>query len=260
MASKICFLLAHPDDEYFIYSYMKRVGRRADKVICIYTTDAAPQKFNATRRFEESRRVLSHAGLRPNAIYTPGVDLEVPDLAAYKHLERLLPVIVKICREHDINALVLPTWEGGHVDHDATHLLGQAVARSLPYLQSLTEFSLYNAYQRPKGFFRVMTLIPGAGPIQEHNLTCAEAWEHFWQVGCYPSQWKTFIGLGPAVFLRLVLLRQEKTRTYARSEVNYLDRPHPGPLLYETRFKVPYDSFQREIRPFVEKHIEKSVA
>jgi hypothetical protein len=63
----------------------------------------------------------------------------------------------------------------------------------------------------------------------------------------YRSQRKTWLGLFPETFLKLVLVRREFVREADSRRVT--SRPHDGLLFYERRFGYPYERFVLSVDP-----------
>ena len=98
-------------------------------------------------------------------------------------------------------------------------------------------YSLYNGFRRRPGFFRVTSFVPSSAPLVRRRLTLREALVSVRALVHYRSQRRTWLGLGPGLALRALARREERFR---RADSSRLDSaPHPGVLLYESRFKVP---------------------
>src|SRR6185436_745815 len=138
----------------------------------------------------------------------------------------------------DADVVYCLAFEGGHQDHDASHLAAAVLAarRNVPCY----ELSLYRSTRH---FFRVFD-----GTGERRRITLSESARALRLVACYPSQWRTFVGLFPEAFLKLVILRRETVR---RVDVAKLTRPHDGPLLYERRFGFSFDRFEQAARRFL---------
>jgi len=75
----------------------------------------------------------------------------------------------------------------------------------------------------------------------------------------YASQWKTFVGLAPEAFVKLVLLRRETLRECPPPIHDYRKPPHARPLFYERRFRVLFEDFATATDSFIGNYIDKSL-
>ncbi len=247
----IWVFLAHCDNEFFIYSYIARMAKEGQLIHCVFTTNGVNSGADPAGRIEESRKALAAAGVPAEALWDLGLRLDIPDRSSFCHLRRLYDACLPMVTERGIDEIVLPAWEGGHVDHDTAHLLGQAVARRFPKA-SVFEFSLYNRFRAPRGLFRVMNPIPNNGqPVRRTKLSFREGWRSFLALRHYPSQWKYFIGLGPEAFLKLAVLRREILTVCPPGAHDYRTRPHPGPLFYERANELKFRDFAAATESFI---------
>jgi hypothetical protein len=64
----------------------------------------------------------------------------------------------------------------------------------------------------------------------------------------YPSQRRTWLGLFPQAFIRRVLVRVEQLNGFDGARLER--RPHPGTLLYERMFAIPYERVAEQVSRF----------
>ena len=245
----ILTILGHPDDEYFFASRIAFERARGHRIICVFLTDGTAYGVSPKVRENESRRALAELGLANEDLHFLGIK----DSESYTLLEELYTRVKEIADRTSISSIFVLAWEGGHVDHDAAHLIGIALARSLGILDSLFEFAGYNGYGVPGKLFRVFRMIPNRLPVRRRRLSIREAVRSFLLFRWYRSQLKSFIGLMPDSFYRIVLRRGEEMRPVAN--IDYRLPPHPGALLYERRFGVAFSKFRQAAGPFIEKFI-----
>ena len=134
------------------------------------------------------------------------------------------------------------------MDHDVAHLLSLALTQTRG--GTLYEFSLYHGHQMPPPFFRCMKLIPAPGELIRDTVSLSDAFRWLLSVRHYRSQRKTFLGLVPFCLKGILFKRELFVRAVTTRD--YLAPPHKGPLFYETRFKVPHESFLVETCAFIE--------
>ncbi len=166
LLGRVLVLAAHPDDETACAWLLQRAREPA----VWFLTDGAPasggfwgrygspQRYAAVRRLE-SRRALAAIGISDvHFLNSPGQP-EFEDQELYRALpaalSRLLPSVEWMRPE----AILAPTYEGGHPDHDAcsflAHLIGQALRVpiwEMPlYHRSRAGVLLHQQFVRPNG-------------------------------------------------------------------------------------------------------------
>lgn len=193
-------------------------------------------------------------GVPAGRITSIGQELDVFDGAAFEHLEAITAACLDRYGEASVGRIVTTAWEGGHTDHDGTHLVGAALARAWILGDGLWEFPIYTAAGAPRPFFRTARF------FDDHDRSgCAMGWRERVRLLAlarhYRSQWRSFVGLLPEACLRYMALGRQPIRRVAREPETYLQPPHRGALFYERRFEVPYDDFLATTRPFIESRI-----
>jgi len=228
-------VLAHQDDELGMLSRIAYETARGERVWCAYLTDGA-SRVPAVVRDAESRAVLERAGVPPQRIGFVGTP-RIADGTLFAHTAAALASLLAWAAPIDaIDRVYAPDWEGGHVDHDAAHLVALAFARERGAGETYA-FSLYNAWRRPRRLFRVTSFVPGSAPVLRRRLSLREALAPVAEMARYPSQRSTWLGLAPGFALRAIVRREERLRRADPARVR--ERPHPGALLYESMFGVP---------------------
>jgi N-acetylglucosamine malate deacetylase 1 len=250
---RVLFVLAHQDDEYGAAPWIVDELRSGSAIACVYLTDGGSRVEPAIRD-RESLRALDSLGISGSSVFfarTPNG--RVPDqhlaeraLDGSKALEAWLS-----SNDFRPDRIYAPSYEGGHPDHDAAHVIAVFVAQRLGLNVEVWHFSLYNGCGCPKPFFAVLRQLPGAKQPRRSTLSLGPRLTLAFLCRFYPSQLKTWIGLFPGAFMERVLLRREAV---ARSDAARLsERPHSGELLYERMFGFRYADFARDIRPLVER-------
>ena len=226
----ILFVFAHQDDEIAGATRMLRARRNGDRVQCAYLTDGAFRASSATRN-EESRRALARLGVT-DILFAASPDGNLPE-----HVHEALVFLES--RVAEVDEVYTLAWEGGHQDHDAAHVVALAFAqrRGLP----CHEMPLYNGHHSPRSLFRVMHPF-GEGWITR-RVSLADGLRVIALLPLYESQRKTWLGLFPETFLKLVIARREFIRNADPQRLT--SKPHEGLLFYERRFGYPYERFAR---------------
>ena len=146
---RVLLFAAHPDDETIACAGLLQ---RASACLVVFAVDGAPPHYGFEKsfgslagysdaRFREASRALSHI---PRCSYRR-LTRQNGDFFIDQHLFLSLPEaftsLLRIAREFQPDLIVSHALEGGHLDHDACHVLARGLARSchLPLL----EFPLY---------------------------------------------------------------------------------------------------------------------
>jgi LmbE family N-acetylglucosaminyl deacetylase len=238
----VVFVLAHQDDEIAFASRIRDANARGDRVTCVCLTDGAAVTA-ASVRDAESRRVLEILGGGAWVVAPPHeriADGTLPD-----HLDAALAFLESSIADAD--ELVTLAWEGGHQDHDATHLVAAVFAhrRDIRCL----EMPLYNGHDTRRDFFRV--LHPLGDGWAARPIPLREKLANLLLTRHYHSQRKTWIGLAP-----MMLLARSRELTRVVDLRRATTPPHRGALLYERKFGYPYAKFAERAEAFVDRRME----
>jgi LmbE family N-acetylglucosaminyl deacetylase len=240
------FVFAHQDDEIAAAARIAFLVRSGATITCVYLTDGEGRGAPSAVRDEESRRVLSNLGVDLARVYFAGSRERIPDGALVEHLDRALALVESHVSE-PVDEVWCLAWEGGHQDHDASHLVAVAFAARRGLRERTFELPLYRRH--PLLSFQTLAPLRGGKPWTARPIGLGEAMRILALCRFYRSQRKSWLGLLPTAIVRLLMERCEWSRPI---DVNRLTRkPHEGPLLYERRFGVAWPEFERHARPFV---------
>jgi LmbE family N-acetylglucosaminyl deacetylase len=229
----LVWILAHFDDEYCGLPLIDEAGAAEQDQLFLYVADYDSPRVRA-QRHAESRRFLGWLGVEPERVVHVGAGRGVPDGGVHTALPAAFDALQAALAGVQVERIVCPAWEGGHMDHDMCALLAAEVAAAHgdPPVEMI---SLYNAERLPPPWFHGGRPLAANGPVRRVAIAGGvprwmAAVRFFWLQ-------RAWLGLWPAMFW-----------TYARSGfgVQRLDparlrqRPHEGPLLYERMFKRPY--------------------
>ncbi|MDE2481581.1 MAG: PIG-L family deacetylase [bacterium] len=243
------YVFAHQDDEFAVAAMLARSARHGDEIFCVYLTDGDTRDVVGRTRDDESIAVLATLGVARARIAFIGTDLSIPDGHLVRHLDSaydgLFTFVERIGLPDRIYTLA---WEGGHQDHDAAHLVVAAVATRLGIASRVRQFPIYHGEGIPAPFFRVLKPLRDLAGVTVEHLGLREAWRNAMLCWSYPSQRRTWLGLFPQAFARLMTTR----RLYSAAiDLDRLaTRPHAGPLLYERMGRMRYDEFDTYAAPF----------
>jgi N-acetylglucosamine malate deacetylase 2 len=146
---RVLVFVAHPDDETIACSGLLQ---RTTAALVVFAVDGAPphygfeKKFGSLRnfsaqRFQEASRALSaipHCSFRR---LTKCGRVWFVDQHLFLEMPEAFVSLCRIIREFSPDLLVSHAFEGGHLDHDACHVLAQQVASK--FKLSALEFPLY---------------------------------------------------------------------------------------------------------------------
>lgn len=245
MASdRVLVLLAHHDDEFFLAPLIQDECRSSAELVVVYLTHGSVFGVDAATRIAESDRVLSGLGVAPGCVSQLGAELGILDSGLMDAAARVPDVLAERFSPTEFQRAYLMAWEGGHPDHDSAHMIGAAWARSRSI--ELLEFPLYNAYGLPAERFISMRLTPRAGRVRSRALSEdeARAWRSL--STAYPSQQQVFASLMPGIEHALFRRRSCEYRELVPLP-DYSQRPHAGPLFYEQRFGLRFETFRDKL-------------
>jgi len=251
----VLVLLAHHDDEYFVSARIRREIRDGNRLLVAYTTWGSAYGASADVREAESFRALSMLGVSSDDVVLLGRELGVADGNARADCVRILARCREVFGGSAIDRVITVAWEGGHPDHDITHLIAKRLATDWQALEELYEFALYTAAGAPSPFFRVNRFSARATDADHTHLGLRERMSALLLVRCYRSQWRSFLGLLPEAAVRfLVLGRQELRRVAPKATANEdaPKRPHNGTLFYERRFNTSFESLMADAAPLLD--------
>jgi LmbE family N-acetylglucosaminyl deacetylase len=217
---RVLWIFAHQDDEVAAAPRMLEQLRAGDAIRVVFLT-------SEERRNGESVAALASLGIA-DVVFLPFRDGQIVD-----HMGEMTVW-------GDADEVGCLAYEGGHHDHDASHLVAVAFARSRGI--EAYEVPLYNGAGRP---FRVMH--PLGDGWETRRISLRDGWRTIALVRFYRSQRRTWLGLLPEAFVKLVLLR----RTYARRVERIAEIENP---FYERRFKFPRRRFRAAAADFLARH------
>ena len=228
------FFFAHQDDEVGVFQRILDCRAWGMRVICAYLTDGQTGKVQASQRNAESIHVLSQLGVAREDIIFAGENLGISDGHLALNLSTADQWISQwIAGIENISLIHVLAWEGGHHDHDALNALVTTIAADNGLLDRLYQFPLYNAAGCPAPLFRVLTPLKANGVEVQTRISWSNRIKFLTYCLSYPSQMKTWIGLFPFVCLYMGFAGTQKLQPV--SLARNLERPHSGPLYYETR-------------------------
>jgi LmbE family N-acetylglucosaminyl deacetylase len=240
-------LLAHPDDEFAVFPWIREAVRVGRTVRCVWVTDGGWGGQDVSHRRAESVKVLSRLGVDPAAMDFLGERCGIADGKLYLMLDKAIESLSRSLGATIFGAeVLLPAWEGGHHDHDACHLAGLAVVHDAN--ARVRQYTLYQGKGLPGAIFKVMAPLPSNGPTEPIPTSISERMRYAALCFSYTSQWKSFLGLLPFYFLRM--LKHDAFVTQPVDPRRTMGRPHLGRLLYERRGGPSWEEFAVATRKY----------
>lgn len=238
----VLLLLAHNDDEYFCSLRISEELQLGNHIFVVYLTHGSLYGADSKTRIAESTKVLTGLGVNPADIFATGYEKNIFDC---RLPERIVDGYRSLCSLMDtipIDRIYVMAWEGGHPDHDASHMIGVAFARARNLRQQLYEFPAYNAARKRPGSAGVMRFMNGNGDILATSLNRMHAFRALTLARGYKTQRTTFLALLPGSIVQLLLRGYQAYRRVPENR-DYTQPPHPGTLFYERRFRLPFARF-----------------
>lgn len=242
------FVFAHQDDEIAAAARIGHLVRSGAAITCVYLTDGEGRRVPAAVRDAESRRVLQRLGVDLTRVHFLGSEERIPDGALVENLDGALALLESRVTE-SVDEVWCLAWEGGHQDHDASHLVAVAFAARRGLLERTFELPLYHAHRVL--IFQTLAPLRAGNPWVGRRIGMRDAVRIIALCRFYQSQRKTWLGLLPTAIVRLFVGGREWTR--AVDVARLARKPHEGTLLYESYFGVPWKEFERHARGFVER-------
>jgi LmbE family N-acetylglucosaminyl deacetylase len=232
----VVYILAHFDDEYCALPLIWQAAREGRAQRFIYLADYRDAALGA-RRLAETRAFIAAQGLDPATVVPLGLGAGVFDQSVFRAVDRVFPMLSRAVTEVGrVTRLVVPAWEGGHMDHDACAFMAVRLAERIGRPE-LRQFSLYNGPRLPGPLLRGGAPLSENGPRRRVVLSPAQWLRWMAAVRAFPSQTYAWSGIWPAMFAGMA------GRGFAWQALDARrveERPHPGSLFYERMFKIPY--------------------
>jgi len=245
------FIFAHPDDEFGCFESIRSAAEAGDRVECYYLTDGGYRGQSTAIRKRETLSVLQRLGIVAENVRFVGLECNLPDGVLYEceNMSRAADVVYKSLKNmRDIEGVYAPAWEGGHQDHDAAFVVACKVADTLPSRPRVWQYPLYNGYGLTGSFFNVMKPLLSNGDVTKFSIPLYLRFKYLRFCLSYRSQWKTWIGLFPFVFIKLLF--DGKYCLQLAVCPKKFERPHSGALLYERRRMARFEDVSSGVSRF----------
>jgi LmbE family N-acetylglucosaminyl deacetylase len=244
------FIFAHQDDEFGVYAELVRLIKNGTKVIVVYLTSGSLDGKPRPDRETESLDVLRDIGVMKENIFFLGTDLHIPDGRLYEYLDTIYPQMLNLLNPMDkITSLYFLSWEGGHQDHDATHIIGLALAKQLKILDNTFQFTLYSGHKLPWILFKLFSPLASNGKAITYKTSFYLRLRFIKYILSYRSQFIPMVGLFPFFLFHHIFKGTQILQPVTINRI--LEQPHPGKLLYERRGVFTYNEFNEKVQDFI---------
>ena len=240
----VWLMLAHQDDEFALQCWIKDALAEGLTLRCCYFTKAHNLELDAQRN-RESLKVLQRLGVPASNVFFPGRELNVPDGELQKHLGAIALWIRQNFEVEEPVRVAVPAWEGGHPDHDALHAVVIEVCAEMGILDRIRQFPLYNAFDCRAPWFKVLSPLPQNGPVEVRTMSWMDRWRYLRNCLSYPSQTISWLGLFPFVAWHVLYSGREQCQHVSLARLT--ERPHEGPLYYESRNFSSWQAMQADL-------------
>jgi N-acetylglucosamine malate deacetylase 1 len=236
------FLLGHPDDEIAFAPLMARLKSKGQPVRIVYLTDGGVGRATPDIRNAESERALASLGVSSAEMEFLGHELSVPDGQLFRRFSEVYSALdAQSGAVASMGEIYTLGWEGGNPDHDAAHVLAMALAIARDRVHRAWQVPFYRAADRGPPFFALFAPLPANGPVSLLSLTPRESRLRAGLIRYFPSQWRSFAGLGPAILWHAIASPVLRLQPMSRRRL--WERPTAGRLLYEQRYAVSFAEF-----------------
>jgi LmbE family N-acetylglucosaminyl deacetylase len=255
------FVLAHADDELAFAPLLSRLAADGRAVRLIYLTDGAARGASPAVRRQETLAALGHMGIEPSSACFAGNERGIPDGQLVRHLATALQALERWAADWESVAEIYSfAWEGGHPDHDASLVVAGAFAAR--HGAGVWQVPFYRASElAPPPFFALGSPLLENGEVVRVRLTARERLLPAALIRFYRSQWRSFVGLGPAIAWQG--LTQASVRMQRLDPSRLRELPAKKLLLYGKGGLATADEFLTETAAFLDAHLpadRKSVA
>ena len=208
----------------------------------VYLTDGGAGRAAPEFRNAECIRALESLGVPSAEIIFLGSTSSVPDGLLFRHFSQVYSALEAECSTiASMGEIYALGWEGGNLDHDAAHVLAMAFAIARDRVHRAWQVPFYRAAGIGPPFYSLFAPLPANGPVSPLSLTRRESRLRLRLIRYFPSQWRSFVGLGPVILWHALVSPVLKLQPMTLRRL--WERPTAGRLLYEQRSAVSFAEF-----------------
>lgn len=239
---KALFVLAHEDDELCIVGKIKQLVDAGNHVSLLWT------RFSDKIRRDEAAKAMGMVGVRRENMHFWNYGSLSDPTALRVYIDRFADLISK----SGFDQVYVLAYEGGHIEHDLTHIATVAACRECAFEGQIYEFGLYHLENlTPQPF----SLLPAPSPTIQMHLSKSDVGFIENVADVYISQKQVTLGF------ELLMSANKKAHPCYRPLPNwdYMRPPAKGPLWYEVNLKHPA-SFGKHLLPALNANIKANPA
>ena len=252
MTNNLILILAHQDDEIFIFNRIHH-HKNKKKIFIFYMTsglDENLKKDEINHRNIESLKVLLKMGVSKRNIRFIGGKLSIKVNTLYKSMEKVFNELSKeVNKIRGPKVIITHALEGGHEDHDACYYLTKKLSFKKKDVLKIYQFPAYHGKNLPFIFYKVQSPLKENGLINSKKIGLLSRFKFIYLLFIYVSQIKVWIGLYPFIILNFLLKRNDKLQEVPKNIL--IRKPHLGKLLYEKRGFCKYLVFKKYVKKFL---------
>lgn len=241
------YLLAHQDDEFALLQSLCNQQPLEYQVIFL-TNGLQPGVLPETRN-AESLKVLATVGTQQQQVTFLGGEQSFNDGSLYQSIDAAWSALLAMLDGVNVSSVYMPAWEGGHQDHDITHVLGVCLAQRYDCLAQSRQIALYNGHNLPWKLYRVQSPLEDNGGTMPVPIPWSNRLHFLWVFRHYRSQWLTWLALYPFVLYRMIFRGKELLQPVSIERLS--QEPHPGPPLYEKRGCCNQRTIRESVSQFI---------
>lgn len=244
----VAIFFAHMDDEVFLIPTINRLNAENKKIYCYFLTKSEGRNDRYSQEIRESESIKFLSRLAPNAeVNFLGKILDVKDLELHLNLEKIYDYLLSALAK-DVQMIITPHFEGGHIDHDSASILGRKISEKL-LLDHFT-FALYKAKFKRFKFFEVAKIKKDEQSSFKLKVDISSYIYYLLIPFIYKSQWRTWLGIYPFLVTRIIFRRDYKI--FNAASLDYENPPNSGNLLYSRRNDGTYQDWKSRVQKFLD--------
>ena len=185
---------------------IEKIIKENGKVFIAYLTSSSKDGKFSKKRELESLKVLKKLELMIKIFFT----LEKTIMSKIYNYIKINLVFKKLHNTFmniNLDQLIIHSWEGGHPDHDTSHVIGFKLAKKLDLLDRTFQFPLYSGNKLYWYFFRLFDTSITKGEILVYKIPNLKKFKYLYLISYYKSQVKTFIGLFPIYLMHIIFFK-----------------------------------------------------
>jgi LmbE family N-acetylglucosaminyl deacetylase len=237
------FIFAHPDDDVFISSAMRRAIESGEPMHAAWLTSGDARGRGEVRE-RELAQAMALLGLPASRLHL----LRFPNRGLLPVLGEVVAAMAALLDRLDAGAVFTTAYEGGHIDHDVLNFAVAEADKRSGQGRVLYEFPLYN---RTGAFYtlnwRINDFPPSGEPAMRTDMTPELVRLKHSMMRAYTSQKQDMTLFRLCLTQRRLLRLGEPYRIFS-SQRDYASRPHPGALNYERDRHARFEEFCEAVR------------